>query len=778
MKKRHVPVFVLAVFVFLSRSNAQDYKKPGLPVEDRVNDLLSRMTLEEKVAQMLCFVAWDNQSRFYDFKANIDREKALPRLKNGLGHIGVVAFNTNITPAEHTLLINAIQKFTIENSRLGIPVIFHDECLHGLMDFGATIFPQAIAMSGTWDPDLIRKVFTAIAAEARSRGVTHAFTPMIDVVRDPRWGRTEESYGEDPYLTSRFAVAIVKGLQGERPLLFNDAPVGKNHIVATGKHFAGHGQMEGGLNLAPGLYPLRTLLEAFLPPFKAAVTEAGVLSVMPAYHEFDGIPCHANQWLLKTILREQWGFRGVVVSDYDGITKLHAYQNVAEDNRAAARLALAAGMDIDLPASSNYNTLVDQVKTGLVSEADIDKAVKRVLHMKFLLGLFDRPFGDPEEAGKINRCAAHRALALEAARKAVVLLKNEDHLLPLDKTRIRKLAVIGPNAGVIHHGGYSVDTDQGVTILQGIKNKVGNEIQIEYAEGCKVHLGSDFWLNRKAVLNDPESDGKMIAEAVETAKRCDVSIVVVGETPAVCGEHNSARSSLDLLGRQNDLVKAVLETGKPVVVFLINGRPLSISAIHQKVPAILEGWYLGEETGTAAADVLFGDINPGGKLTISFPRSAGHIPAYYNKKHYDRDFSGYLMDQTTPLFPFGFGLSYTTFAYGNLRLSSAEIGVKGTTTASVEITNTGTREGDEIVQLYIRDRVSSVTRPVKELKGFKRITLKPGETKTVAFDLGFEELAFYDVHLERVVEPGTFDVMAGSSSRDEDLSCRAVLAVR
>jgi beta-glucosidase len=745
---------------------AQDFRNPALPVGRRVDDLLGRMTLEEKTAQMCCYVAWDDATRFYDFKGNIRREKAMASVKNGLGQIGMVAFNTDISPADHARLINVIQRFVVENTRLGIPVMFHDECLHGLMDFGATIFPQSLAMAGTWDPGLIERVFTAVAAEARSRGVTQALTPMIDVVRDPRWGRTEESYGEDPFLTSRFAVAIIRGLQGRRPGFRDDSPVDPGHLVATGKHFAGHGQMEGGLNLAPGVYGMRTVRDVFLPPFRAAVQEAGVLSIMPAYHEIDGVPCHASRWLLEDVLRRDWGFRGIVVSDYEGITKLHQWQKIAEDDRAAARLALEAGVDLDLPGSSNYRTLTDQVKAGLVSESEIDRSVSRILALKFMLGLFESPYVDPAAAQKINRCDAHKALALETARKAVVLLKNDGNLLPLSKTGIRRLAVVGPNADVPRFGGYSVDTDRGVTLLKGIRDKVGGSIQVRYAEGCKIHLGSGFWLNRKVTLNDPESDRRMIDEAVAVVRSCDAAVVAVGETPAVCGEHNSARSSLDLLGAQNDLVREVAATGKPVVVVLINGRPLSINEIQGRIPAILECWYLGEAAGTAVADVLFGDVNPGGKLTISFPRSAGHIPAYYNKKNYDTDFSGYLLDSTSPLFPFGHGLSYTTFAYSNLSVNPDTIPARGKASVRVDVTNSGGREGDEIVQLYIRDRVASVTRPVLELKGFRRITLKPGEIRRVEFEIGFEDLAFTGLDMERTVEPGGFDILVGRSSAD------------
>jgi len=744
----------------------QDFQNPALPVGRRVDDLLARMTLEEKVAQMCSYVAWDDASRFYDFRANIKHEQALAVLKHGLGQIGVVAFNTDISPADHARLINAIQKFVIGNTRLGIPVMFHDECLHGLMDFGATIFPQSIAMSSTWDPGLLERVFTAVAAEARSRGVAQALTPMIDVVRDPRWGRTEESYGEDPYLTSRFAVAIIRGLQGRRPDFRDDSPVGPDRVVATGKHFAGHGQMEGGLNLAPGVYGERTLRDVFLPPFRAAVQEAGVLSIMPAYHEIDGIPCHASRWLLGDMLRWEWGFRGIVVSDYDGITRMHQWQRSAADGREAARQALDAGVDLDLPGSANYRTLAEQVRSGLVQERDIDRSVGRILAVKFMLGLFDRPYADPALAQKINRCDTHRALALETARKAVILLKNDGNLLPLSKAKIRRLAVVGPNAAVIHHGGYSVDTDRGVTLLQGIRDKAGGTVQVEYAEGCKIHLGSDFWLSRNVTLNDPESDRRMIEEAVALARTCDAAVVAVGETPAVCGEHNGARPSLDLLGAQNDLVAAVAATGKPVVVVLINGRPLSIGWVKENVPAILECWYLGEATGTALADVLFGDVNPGGKLTISFPRSAGHIPAYYSKKNFDTAFSGYVLESTAPLFPFGHGLSYTAFAYSNLSVSPDTIPAKGAAAAAVDVTNTGSLEGDEIVQLYIRDRVASVTRPVMELKGFRRITLKPGETRRVEFVIGFEELAFTGPDMKRTVEPGGFDILVGRSSAD------------
>ena len=739
-----------------SQTAIPDYKNPGLPVEQRVADLLSRMTLEEKVAQLTCLWAErpqvGPQTDFSNDRGDFSPEKARLVMKYGIGQIARQRERKG--PREGAVFANAVQKWLIENSRLGIPAIFHDEILHGHMAQGSTSFPQPIALASSWDPDFISKVFTVAALETRARGSHQVLGPNLDVAREPRWGRTEETYGEDPYLVSRMAVAIIKALQGSGPGVDGD------HIIATAKHFAAHGQPEGGTNIAPANYSERVLREFFLPSFEAAVKEAGVMSVMASYNEIDGVPSHANKWLLEKVLRQEWGFKGYVVSDYYGIPQLESLHYVAADKKEAAKLALETGVDIELPDPDCFPILVQLVKEGKVAEATIDRAVARNLRAKFLLGLFENPYVDPQRAVSVTNSEAHRELAAEAARRSIVLLKNENNLLPLDRNRLKSIAVIGPNADRVHLGGYSDNPGRGISVLQGITDKVGSKATVTHAVGCKITKeGGDWWADTSH-LSDPAEDTKLIAQAVEVAKAADLAVLVLGGNEDTNKEgwadsHLGDRDSLDLVGRQNDLVKAVLDTGKPTVVLLINSGPLSINYIAEKVPAILEGFYLGQETGVAVADALFGDYNPAGKLPVTFPRSVGQLPSYYNRKPTAR--RGYLFTSKEPLFPFGFGLSYTTFAYSNLSVSPARIGTAGQTRVSVTVTNTGKRAGDEIVQLYIHDLVSSVTRPVMELKDFKRISLAPGESKAVEFVITPDKLSFFDLNMKRTVEPGWFD---------------------
>ncbi|HYK21612.1 MAG TPA: glycoside hydrolase family 3 N-terminal domain-containing protein [Pyrinomonadaceae bacterium] len=745
------------------QENRPDYKNPKLPVERRVADLLSRMTLEEKVAQLTCL--WGGrpqvgpQTDFSVDRGEFSPAKAAEVMKYGIGQIARQRERKG--PREGAMFANAVQKWLVENTRLGIPAIFHDEILHGNMAQGSTSFPQPIALATTWDPEFVAKIFTAGALETRARGSEQVLGPNLDLARDPRWGRTEETYGEDPYLTSRMAVAIVRALQGPGP------GVDENHVMATAKHFAAHGQPESGANIGPVNFSERALREYFLPSFKAAVTEAGIMSVMPSYNEIDGVPSHANRWLLQKILREEWGFNGLVVSDYYAIPQMVDLHHVAADKDAAAKLAIEAGVDAELPDPDAFPLLVRLVKEGQVSEAALDRAVARNLRAKFLLGLFENPYVDVERAVRVTNSSEHQALAAEAARRSLTLLKNENNLLPLNVSALKSIAVIGPNAARVHLGGYSDNPGRGVSVLQGVKDKVGSRINVAYAEGCKITKEGGDWFADTAHLSDPAEDRKLIAEAVQVARASDVALLVLGGNEDTNKEgwadtHLGDRDSLDLIGRQNDLVKAVLETGKPTIVLLINSGPLSINYIAENVPAILEGFYLGQETGTGVADVLFGDYNPSAKLTISFPRSVGQLPLYYNRKPTAR--RGYLFANKEPLFPFGFGLSYTTFAYSNLKVNPARIGVAGETRVSVTVTNTGKRAGDEVVQLYIRDLVSSVTRPIMELKDFKRVSLGPGESKTVEFVITPDKLAFLDLNMKTIVEPGWFDIMVGASS--------------
>ena len=742
------------------------YRNPQLPVEQRLADLLSRMTLEEKVAQMEG--AWENKSfihepqLFVDGQGHFLPDRAAVLLKDGLGEMSRPS-EVTAGPREMAEFTNAMQKWMRENTRLGIPVLFHEECLHGHVAPKGTSYPQAIGLASTWDPQLVHEVFSATAAEVRARGAQECLAPVLDIARDPRWGRTEETYGEDPYLVSRIGVAAITGFQGEGP------SIDKTHVLATAKHFAVHGQPEGGTNVAPGNYSERVVREYFLKPFEAAVKEAQVQSVMASYNEIDGIPSHSNHHLLVDILRHEWGFRGVLVSDYFGITELMRVHHVVNSKEAAAKMALDAGVDIELPFPDAYPTLIEQVKEGKVSEAEIDRAAGNVLREKFLAGLFDDSHVDPAYAEKITNDADHQKLALQAARETIILLKNQDHVLPLDAAKYKRIAVIGPNAAEVHLGGYSDKPGRGVSILQGIQNRVGKDTEVLYSEGVKITETPPDWNADKVVLGDPALNAKRIEEAVKVAKRADAIILVLGgneqtSREAWAAQHKGDRDNLDLLGNQDDLAKAMVELHKPLVVLLIHGRPNSINYIAENVPAILDGWYLGQEGGTAAAEVIFGDYNPGGKLPITVPRSVGQLPDYYYQKPSAK--REYLGSTTEPLFPFGWGLSYTTFQFANLHVTPDSIGPEGSTSVSVDVTNTGKVRGDEVVQLYIRDEVSSVTRPIKELRGFRRISLDPGQTQTVEFPLGFKELSFLNRDMRRVVEPGAFQIMVGANSVD------------
>jgi len=747
---------------------AQDvpaYRDAKLPVEDRVADLMGRMTLEEKVAQIEG--TWQNRGNlkdatqlFVDEKGVFLPERAGVVLKNGLGQMSRPSEQHG--PRAMAEFTNTVQKWMKENTRLGIPILFHEECLHGHAALGGTAFPQAIALASTWDEGLVRDIFSAVAGEVRARGAQQCLAPVLDLARDPRWGRTEETYGEDPYLVARIGVAAIRGFQGK------GRDIDKSHVMATAKHFAVHGQPEGGTNVGPGNYSERVIREYFLKPFEAAVKEGHVQNVMASYNEIDGIPSHSNK-LLDEILRQEWGFDGLVVSDYFGITELRTVHHIVDSNEAAAKLALESGIDIELPFADAYGSLVEQVKQGRVSEVSVNRAVARVLRTKFITGLFDDPYVDSDNAEKVTNSVEHQRLALQAAHEAIILLKNQGNLLPLDKSMYRNIAVIGPNAAEVHLGGYSNKPGRGVSILDGIKQKLGSGSQVLYSEGCKITESLPDWDADKVVLGDAALNAKRIEDAVKVARKADVVILVLGENEQTSREawaktHLGDRDSLDLLGDQDKLAKEILATGKPTIVFLLHGRPNSINFIKEHVPAILDGWYLGQEGGTAAADVIFGDHNPGGKLPISVPRSVGQLPDYYYQKPSAK--RGYLGSSVESLFPFGWGLSYTTFKYSNVRVAPDTIGAEGQTKVSVDVTNTGARRGDEVAQLYIHEKVSLVTRAVKELRGFHRVSLDPGQTKTVEFTLGSKELSYLNREMQRVVEAGTFEVMAGGNSVD------------
>jgi beta-glucosidase len=742
------------------------YKDAKAPISSRVNDLLRRMTLAEKIAQLR--VVWQTKPAIFDANMQFDAAKAAAVYPDGIG--GLARPSDLKGPASPRLeplrnaratvaLTNAMQHWAVEHTRLGIPVLFHEEGLHGYVSADTTSFPIPIGLASSFDPDMVRQVNAVTAREIRIRGIHQVLSPVVDVARDPRWGRIEETFGEDPYLVGEMGVAAVQGLQG------NGVTLTDGKVFATLKHLTGHGQPESGTNTGPAEISERTLRENFFPPFAEVVRRTGIRAVMASYNEIDGIPSHANYWLLHDILRGEWGFKGAVVSDYEGIEQLADLHHVEPDQAHAAARALHAGVDMDLPDGVAYATLVQSVKAGLVAQKDIDTAVRRILTLKFEAGLFEHPFADGEAAERLTGNAEARALALAAAREVPVLLKN-DGTLPLNPARIKTLAVIGPNAAAARLGGYTGTPRQIVTMLDGIRARAGSGIRVITALGVKITQDDDWWAD-KVSLPDRSENEALIRQAVETARTADQIVLVLGDTEQTSREgwadsHLGDRDSLDLVGQQDELADAIFALGKPVVVVLLNGRPLSVNNVTAKANALVEGWYLGQEGGTAMAEILFGDVNPSGHLPVTIPRSVGQLPMFYNFK--PSAHRGYLFDAATPLFPFGYGLSYTNFEIGAPRLSAPDIAPGESVTVQVDVRNSGARAGDAVVQLYIRDKVSSVTRPVKELKGFRRVSLNPGETRTASFTLGPRELGFWNEQMKRVVEPGEFEIMAGDSS--------------
>jgi len=702
------------------------YLDPNQPINKRVEDLLRRMTLEEKVGQMCQY------SGFSDAFESLVKE-------------GKVSSFLNVQGAENS---NRIQKIAVEESRLGIPLIFGLDVIHGY----STIFPIPLGWASSWDPDMVKKAASIAAKEASADGVHWTFAPMVDIARDPRWGRIAEGAGEDPFLGSAMARALVEGYQG------TDL-ADPETIVACPKHYVAYGGAEGGRDYNTVDISDRVLREIYLPPFKAAV-KAGAGIIMSAFNDLSGVPASANPYTLTTILRKEWGFEGFVVSDWNSVGELISH-GIAGTPAEAAKEAVDAGVDMDMCGDIYQRSLVQLVKEGWISEKTVNEAVRRILRIKFKLGLFEHPYVDPNRARTVIQSKEHLEVALELAKRSIVLLKNEEGLLPIRKD-IGSIAVIGPLADNHNEplGSWSCvgDPKDVVTVLEGIKSRASPNTKILCAKGCEIEGTS--------------TEG--FEDAIDKAKESDVAIVVVGESRDMSGEAAS-RVSLDLPGVQEELVKAVYETGVPVIEVLMNGRPLSISWSAEHVSAILEAWFLGVQAGNAIADVIFGNYNPSGKLPVTFPRTVGQVPIHYNHKNTGRPptavkwTSKYIDAPHTPLFPFGHGLSYTKFEYSNLQINSKGKGAAQRVEVSVDVKNVGDCKGDEIIQLYLRDVVASVTRPVKELKGFKGITLEPGEKKTVKFTLTLENLSFIGRDMRRIVEPGTFMVMAGKSSEDIQL---------
>nr|WP_319511977.1 glycoside hydrolase family 3 N-terminal domain-containing protein [uncultured Draconibacterium sp.] len=773
---RKIILLSLIMLVGINFISAQlpAYKNKGLSPEERANDLLKQMTVGEKIAQMQCLWRGEPSKKSLFNNGVFDAEKARELLPNSIGSIarinedmrpGAVGAHPTLPPADAARQYNKVQKYFIEETRLGIPVLIHEEGLHGQQATEATSFPAPIGLASSWNEDLIHDIYSIVAKEIRYRGGSQVLAPVVDVVRDPRWGRTEETMGEDPFLISRLGVAQVKAYQGDGIYLDGD------HVGATLKHFGVHGQSEGGSNTAPSNIDERTAREVFFKPFQACIKEARPMNIMVTYNELWGIPAHANKKLLKDILRDDFGFEGVVVSDYYGISNLVDIDKVTPSKAEAGYLAFKAGVDIELPDYFGYQNLVALVKEGKIKESEIDEKVKSILIEKFRLGLFDRPYVNADKAEQFVGCEANREVAYKAAAESMVLLKNEKDFLPLNKDAIKTIAFIGPNADRCILGGYSSSPKQCISPLQAIREKYGDKMNILYAEGCRItDVNSPF---PEVIRLVPREDNDVrITEAVEVAKQADVVVLFVGSNEAVAREAYGPTApgdmpTLELLNGQNELIEQIVALGKPTCAFVNSGQPLSIGNLAEAVPAVMQCWFLGQEGGYAIVDALFGDINPSGKLPITFPRSAGHIPSYYAYKPSSR--RGYNLGlDVTPLFPFGYGLSYTTFEYSNLKISSPTITKEDSVEVSVDVTNTGSRRGAEVVQLYIRDEYSSVTRPVKELKGFEKLWLEPGQTQTVTFAITPDLLAFYDGNMNWVVEPGDFSIMVGTSSDNVD----------
>ncbi len=739
------------------------YKDAAQPKEKRVEDLLSRMTLEEKIGQMnMPCVYEDGLGKSVPEKMEGVRKFAAGTWIKGFGPGGGFFTLPNTIlhegPRQQAEFLNELQQIAMEKTRLGIPLLQTEEGTHGLMCSGGTIFPEGPALGSIWNTEVISRIYAAVADEARSIGIHQIFTLVVEPIRDPRLGRNEEAYSEDPYLCSRFAEAIVRAVQG------NDVSA-PDKVVAGLCHYPGQSQPASGLERGAMEISERMLRGVFLPPWEAGIKENGALGVMATYPAIDGVPVHASEWILTDILRKEFGFKGLVLSEGGGIGTL-VYEGLAATQKEAGQLALKAGVDVGISYESGYMLdMIASVKEGKVPISLIDRAVRRILEQKFRLGLFEGPGVDPGKADRTVHSQDHQDLALEAARKAIVLLKNEKNLLPL-RQDIASIAVIGPNADDTRNqlGDYVSTTvlQDITTVLEGIRAAVSPTTKVAYVKGCDV-VGTDV---------------DEIDKAREAAAGAEVAVVVVGENEwqAANGKGTSGEgydaATLELTGLQNDLVRAVVGTGTPTVVVLVNGRPLAVREIVGLVPAVIEAWIPGEKGGRAVADVLFGDVNPCGKLPVTVPRHAGQLPVYYDakksKEYWIKEGWGhpYADMEPTPLYPFGHGLSYTTFAYDKLGLSSTEIGPKDSVVVRVDVRNTGERYGEEVVQLYVRDVVSSVATPVMALKGFARVGLEPGATRTVTFTLTAGHLELLDRHMARVVEPGEFKVLVGSSSAD------------
>jgi beta-glucosidase len=774
MKHSRILAFSLVLnFGAISQQVAKPvYMNPDAPIADRARDLLKRMTLEEKVAQLESFTNKPVVPGMHlDTAVEGDHLSEAVLKKYFVNGMGTYAFMDEFSGmsggvrsgAEHR---NLIQSWVLKNTRLGIPIMFHGEALHGAMVKGATSFPEAVALGSTWDPALLEKMFSTVAEEERALGNTLVLAPVFDLSRDPRYGRVEEMYSEDPYLVSQLGVAAVRGFQGRGETL------DENHVFATAKHFV-HGQPENGTNGGPSDYSEHTMRSIFLYPFERAVKDAHIEAVMPSYNEtLGGLPSSANAWLLKEVLRKEWGFSGITVSDYSAIEELNTVQGMAVDKASAGVLAFRSGVDMELPEPSAFPSLVDAVRAGKVSEGDLNAAVGRVLTAKFKAGLFEHPLVDTARADREVATADHIRLTRKVADEAIVLLKNEAELLPLNPSSIKTLAVIGPNADKERLGGYSGLPASYVSVLDGIRKRAGAGTKVVYAEGCRISEpdaapNSNEYLPYKAPST--EKDLQLIDEALDTARHADVVILVLGGNENVSREATTSElkgdtDTLELPGRQNELVEKIAKLGKPMVAILLNGRAYAIEPLSRQVPAIMEGWYLGQETGDAIADVLFGDVDPSGHLPVTIARNVGQLPVFYYKMPKSR--FGYVFSDNSPLYPFGFGLSYTTFSISKPTVDQTTIAPNGRTKVSVTVSNTGQRAGDQVIQMYVHHPVSSIAQPLILLRAFKRIHIEPGQSTNVTFEIGPEQLSILNAQMESVVEPGPVDFLIGANSAE------------
>ena len=789
--------FIAALLLTISLASPVKEKKPAykdasLSPEQRVEDLLPRMTLEEKVAQLKCI--WNTRMSLYDQDGNVDKAKWDAKFKNGLGEWARMSEDKSsmrnmmrsYTPREAAEMYNSVQKYFLEETRLGIPVLVHEEGLHGAQSNWATNFPVPLGLASSWDEGLFTDIYTIVAREIRAKGGQEVLAPVVDITRDPRWGRTEETMGEDPYLNGRLGIAQVKAYQGN----VVDGKIDSQHVGATLKHFGIHGASEGGSNTGPSFVDEITTLDAFLRPFEMCLEQAHPFNVMIGYNDVWGQPVHGNPRMIQGILRGKYGFKGLTVSDYGGVENLHGADFLAEDLKEAAYQGFMAGVDIEMPEGATYDYLVELVKENRIPESRIDEAVRRILLEKFRLGLFDNPYINPDESEKIVGNDQARQVAYRAAAESLILLENKGNVLPFDKNAIKTIAVIGPNAKEVHLGGYSSTPKQKVSVYDAIVEKYGKTFNILYAEGCMItYRPASLEKDSETRIGDviipsyiydtildksmpaPEDvNAPLIEEAVEIAKKADAIILCLGSNEHVAREGTGSNlpgdtPTLELLGGQNELARRIGELGKPTCAVVITGTTNNVAPLASAVPSVIQCWYAGQEGGYAIVDAIFGDVNPSGKLTISIPRGAGYVPAYYNYKRTSR--RGYTLGhQISALYPFGYGPSYTTYSYSPLRISSDSMTEDGTVEVSVDVTNTGSREGAEIVQMYITDDYCSVSRAIKELKGFERVSLKPGETKSVTFTIDRSLLEFYDINLDKIVEKGSFTVMVGPSSQE------------